>query len=277
MRYTWVNGKYLDDSQACLHVSDLSIQRGYGVFDFFRLRNKEPFLLSHYLDRFVSSAQELNLMLPMDKQKLSKVIHEFIEKNQLENHGIKLILTGGYSEDGYIPLEPNLIIRAHTIAPPSQEKYQEGYKVMTNEYQRGTPESKTIDYRHGISLIPTIKERGLDDVLYYYEGIISEFPRSNFFMVDQQDRIITPARNILGGITRQVLLQVAGEHYSVEIRDILTDEILIAKEAFLTSTTKLVMPVCEIDDHPIGNGLPGPITQHLAQLIQDLPKDFDLV
>ena len=276
MRYTWINGKYIEDQKACIHVSDLAIQRGYGVFDFFRLREKIPFLLSHYLDRFWQSAKELHLKPPVSKNELTLIIHEFIEKNQLRNHGIKMILTGGYAEDGYIPLEPNLIIRAYNITMPTAEKYQAGYRVMTNEYQRGTPESKSIDYRHGISLIPELRERGLDDVLYFSEGVISEFPRSNFFMVDQQDRIITPKGNILNGITRRVLLQVAREHYVVETRDVLVDELLIAQEAFLTSTTRLVMPVCEIDNHKIGKGVPGPITKHLTQLMQELPMDFVL-
>jgi branched-subunit amino acid aminotransferase/4-amino-4-deoxychorismate lyase len=277
MKYTWISGKYIEDQQACIHVSDLAIQRGYGVFDFFRLREKTPFLLSHYLDRFWHSAKELHLKPPVSKKELSLIIHEFIEKNQLENHGIKMILTGGYAQDGYIPMEPNMIIRAYAITMPTPEKYQVGYRVMTNEYQRGTPESKSIDYRHGISLIPRLKERRLDDVLYVSGGIISEFPRSNFFMVDQQDRIVTPKRNILNGITRRVLLQIAREHYVVETRDVLVDELLIAKEAFLTSTTRLVMPVCEIDNHKIGNGIPGQVTKHLTQLMQDLPTDFELI
>ncbi len=95
-------------------------------------------------------------------------------------------------------------------------------------------------------------------------------------MVDQQDRIVTPNRNILNGITRRVLLQVAREHYTVEVRDVLVDELLIAKEAFLTSTTRLVMPVCEVDNNPIGKGVPGQVTKHLSKLMEELPLDFEL-
>lgn len=141
MNFTWINGEYIASSTASLKVTDLAIQRGYGVFDFFRLRqpntnpisntSKErpmapvpckPFLLAHYLDRFYNSAQGLNLEVPLDRNELTQVIYQFIERNQLTDHGIKIILTGGYGEDYYTPLEPNLIIQAHQIKLPPLEK-----------------------------------------------------------------------------------------------------------------------------------------------------------
>jgi branched-subunit amino acid aminotransferase/4-amino-4-deoxychorismate lyase len=276
MNLTWINGTFVEDKNACLHVSDLAIQRGYGVFDFFRCKQKKPFLLSCYLKRFYNSAQGLNLEVPLEQDEMIPLIYEFIARNQLVDQGIKLILTGGYSEDSYTPTKSNLIIRGHRIKAPTAEQYQKGFRVIINEYQRGTPGCKSIDYRHGISLLPILQERRLDDVLYHFNGVISELPRSNFFIIDQSDRIITPGRNILEGITRSVLLHVAKAYYDVEIRDVFVDELLIAKEAFLTSTTKLVMPICEIDGRPVGDGIPGPITRHLSELMEQLPADFEL-
>ncbi|GJM27647.1 MAG: branched chain amino acid aminotransferase [Cyclobacteriaceae bacterium] len=276
MSFTWINGIYKKDSEASLHISDLAIQRGYGVFDFFRVRQKRPFLIGHYLDRFFNSAERLNLTVPMSKSSLLAVIHEFIEKNELTDYGIKMILTGGYSDDSYTPAKPNLIIRGHQITPPAPKKYQQGIRIMTNEHQRGTPECKSLDYRQGITLLPQLQKKELDDVLYYFENKITEFPRSNFFMVDQKNRVITPARHILEGITRNVLITVAANHYSVEERDIFLDELPNAREAFLTSTTKLVMPICEIDGSKVGSGVPGPITKHLSALMNQLPSDYHL-
>ncbi len=290
MNLTWVNGKYLEDEKACLHVSDLAIQRGYGVFDFFAVTRPvpfflktadsqpgkpgKPFLLSSYLDRFFHSARGLNLEVPVSREELNRIIDEFIVKNNLKKHGIKLTLTGGYSEDGYQPVAPNMIIRAHELKIPTKEKYQQGFRVMTHEYQRSTPGYKSLDYRHAIALIPTLKERGLDDVLYCYHGIITEFPRSNFFMVDQNDRIVTPASHILEGITRKAVLRVARDHFEVQERDVFVDELINAKETFLTSSTKSIMPVTQIDGHNIGDG-PGKITRKLSELLFELADDFE--
>ena len=276
MTYTWINGNYLESSQATLKVGDLAIQRGYGAFDFFRLRQGIPFLLPSYLDRFFNSVAGLNLEVPLNKAELTAVIQEFIDKNQLVDEGVKMILTGGYTPDSYTPLEPNLLISAHKITFPAPEKYAQGFKVMTHEYQRESPAAKSINYLQGIQLIPVLKVRGLDDVLYHLGGVVTEFPRSNIFMVDQQHQLATPANNVLAGITRKTLLHLAKEHYSPTLRDITLSELKLAKEVFLTSTTKGIVPVCEIDGFPIGDGIPGVVTQHLAQLLGDLAVDFSL-
>jgi len=298
MTYTWINGNYVESAQASLGVGDLAIQRGYGVFDFFSLRRPKPslsaevhsqgpmatarcrqgipFLLPWYLERFFHSAQALNLEVPLRKSELKAVIQEFIDKNQLVDEGIRMILTGGYSSDSYTPLEPNLVISAHKINFPAKEKYEQGFKVMTHEYQRESPAAKSINYLQGIQLIPVLKARGLDDVLYHWGGVVTEFPRSNIFMVDQQHQLVTPVKNVLLGITKKTVLYLAKEHYSPTLRDITVSELKQAKEVFLTSTTKGIVPVCEIDGHPVGDGVPGVVTKHLAQLLGDLAVDFSM-
>ncbi len=230
--------------------------------------------MPQYLDRFFNSAAELHLTVPLNKPELTLVIQEFIDKNQLVDEGIRMILTGGYSPDSYTPLEPNLVISAHKITFPAQEKYQQGFKVMTHEYQRESPVAKTINYLQGIQLVPVLKAKGLDDVLYHWGGVVTEFPRSNIFMVDQQGQLVTPATNVLAGITRKTILHLAKEHYSPTLRDITVSELKQAKEVFLTSTTKGIVPVCAIDGHPVAEGVPGVVTQHLAQLLGDLAVDF---
>jgi branched-subunit amino acid aminotransferase/4-amino-4-deoxychorismate lyase len=277
LKYTWINGNYVESAEASLGVGDLAIQRGYGIFDFFRCRQGVPFLLHWYLDRFFNSAKALNLAVPLSKAGLTVVIQEFIDKNQLVDEGVRMLLTGGYAADSYTPLEPNLVISAHKINFPAKEKYAQGFKVMTHEYQRESPTAKTINYLQGIQLVPVLKVRGLDDVLYHRGGVITEFPRSNIFIVDQQDQLVTPAKNVLAGITRKTVLYLAKVHYSPTLRDITLPELQNSKEVFLTSTTKGIVPVCEIDGQSVGSGSPGTVTQHLAQLLGDLAVDFSLV
>jgi D-alanine transaminase/branched-chain amino acid aminotransferase len=100
-----------------------------------------------------------------------------------------------------------------------------------------------------IWLQPVIKQNGADDVLYYQEGIISECPRSNFFIVTKDDTIVTASKNILKGVMRNKLIEIAKTGFDVEERDVTIKEIKSAKEAFITSTTKTILPVREIDGH----------------------------
>ncbi len=124
-------------------------------------------------------------------------------------------------------------------------------------------------------LHPWVMERGADDVLYHQNGIVSECPRSNFFIVTNEKKLVTPSRNILKGITRKILLTLAiSNGMVVEERDLSMKEISNATEAFITSSTKRLIPVREIDDvfsKPLNDG---GITNQLYDLFLKKEKEI---
>ena len=94
-----------------------------------------------------------------------------------------------------------------------------------------------------------MKTKGAHDILYYQEASISECPRSNIFMVSPQNKLVTPENHMLKGITRKNILQIAvnlGLEY--ECRNIPLEELKLAKEVFISSSTKRILPVGQIDD-----------------------------
>jgi D-alanine transaminase/branched-chain amino acid aminotransferase len=126
----------------------------------------------------------------------------------------------------------------------------------------------------GIYKLPEVQEKGATDLLYHWNGKISELTRSNFFIVDQYDKIVTPSEGILKGINRKHVLELVGNHFEVEERDLFMDELNTAKEAFITGTTKKVMPVVQIDDLVIGDGKPGEITRKLQKLYHEYMDSY---
>ncbi|PVY42293.1 aminotransferase class IV [Pontibacter virosus] len=263
-------GQIVPLSEARLHISDLSVQRGYGVFDFVKVQQGYPLFLDDYLDRFYQSAQLMHLEVPLSRDELKQVIAELLDRNQLPEAGMKMILTGGYSEDGFTPMNPNLLITQLPLTLPSAEKVAKGIPIMTHDYVREVPEVKTINYSMGIRLLQEQKAVGAEEVLYAKNGIVSEFPRCNFFIVKHDDTVVTPAKNILKGITRKNVLTLAGRRYKTEVRDIRLEEVLQARECFLTSTTKRVLPIVRVDDVLIGTGKPGDVSLQLLQDLKDL-------
>ena len=265
-------GQIVPLSEARLHISDLSVQRGYGVFDFVKVQQGFPLFLDDYLDRFYQSAQLMHLEVPLSREELKQVIADLIDRNQLPEAGMKMMLTGGYSEDGFTPMNPNLLITQLPLTLPSAEKVAKGIPIMTHDYVREVPEVKTINYSMGIRLLQEQKASGSEEVLYAKNGIVSEFPRCNFFLVTHDDTLVTPAKNILKGITRKNVLALAGKRYKTEVRDIRLEEVLQAKECFLTSTTKRVLPIVRVDDVLIGTGKPGNVSLQLLQDLIDLEE-----
>ena len=99
--YSFFEGQFLESNEVKVHASDLALQRGYGIFDFFRLQSGKPVFIDDYLNRFFKSAEWLRLAVPYSKDEIRNICLELIQKNGLEQAGVKLLLTGGYTDDGY--------------------------------------------------------------------------------------------------------------------------------------------------------------------------------
>ena len=258
---------------ASLHPLDIGLIRGYAIFDFFRTVNFKPLFLGAYLDRFINSARNTCLPLDFDKGELENIILELIEKNELAQGGIRMLLTGGVSDNAFSPTHGSLFIFCEDLKMPADEKYAQGVKLLSEEYVRPLSGIKTTNYTLPVWLSAGWKDQAAEDVIYHFNGVISESSRSNIFMV-KNGEVATPKTNILLGVTRKQVLSLADQ---AQERDISLTEILNADEVFMTSTTKRILPVTQIDGTLIKDGKPGPITQHLMDKFKKLEKDQQAV
>lgn len=265
-RYISVNGEIMQANSLCIPASDLAIQRGYGIFDFLVTINGKPIFFEDHINRFYLSAEAMHLPVLLNKLSLIEAIEQLMQENSILNSGIRITLTGGDSPDGYSIGNPNLIISQSPFNFPKQV-FENGLKLITHEHQRQLPTIKTIDYLKAIYLQPTIKAAGADDVLYFFNGKVTECPRANFFIVTKLNEVLTPKDNILHGVTRKHILNLKG--YTIKEANISLEMLASAREAFISSSTKNILPVTTINRNAIGDGKPGPITRNLyEQLIQ---------
>lgn len=264
-KYGFLNDSIIPDEELVIHYTDLSIQRGIGIFDFLAIEEFEPLYIEDHLDRFTRSAKEMRLSLNYSREELRMIIHDLVRRNVLSHGGIRMTLTGGYSADGYNIQQPNLIISTHQFQLPSNELFESGIKLMTWEHQRQMPHVKTTDYLMAVWLQPILKEKSADDILYTNNGLITECPRANIFIVTQENKLVTPANNILHGVIRKQVIELAN-NLEVEQRDISITELHAVREVFITSTTKRILPVARVDQHSYST--PGEITIQLYQKLQ---------
>jgi branched-chain amino acid aminotransferase len=268
---SYINGAFISVEQASLPINDLGIQRGYGVFDFLRVNGNDPLFIDDHLDRFYFSAEVMRLNIKQERGEIKSIIQQLINTNNLNHSGVRLILTGGASDDGYKINEPRLSIIQQSLKPPPDKLPETGIRLVSNEYQRQLPHVKTTDYLMAIWLQPWMKENNADDILYYYNGLITECPRSNFFMITKENILVTPKEKILHGITRKKIISLAKKlGIKTEERDIQLNEIPEIKEAFITSSTKRMLPVSKIDDYKLDDlytsGIMQTIWQELIKL-----------
>ena len=237
----YLNGKFLAAGETVVPVSDLGLQRGWGVFDYCRTYNGKPFRLEDHLNRFYLSASAAALKVGERKPKLKGIILKLLIKNrQLFSKcevGIKMILTAGASIDGVTPNGgPTLCIMAHPLIAYPEAIYQKGASLAVCRDGRTYPEVKTTNYFTAMVAIKNAKKKGFDDILYVGSGgEVLESSRSNFFAFFG-DKLVTAKEGVLGGVTRKIVMEIAKEHFIVEQRELFFKEIAKASEAYITSS-----------------------------------------
>lgn len=260
----FMNEEFLPVEKIKISVLDLSLQRGYAVFDFLKLKNLSNPWSDWYLDRLTKSCSLGGIDLPCDSHQILINAKELLRKNGSSNGYVKIIVTGGTSTSGFIPNgRPSTIILGLPISPKNQELYSKGAALLTCNYQRDIPQIKSTNYMNSLRFMGNNEQ--YIDLLYYKNDIITETSRSNIFIVKDHE-IFTPKSNILEGITRKRVLESAP--YKILRSSVTLKQAFAADEIFITSTTKGVMPVTKIDEQTVGEGKVGPITRQISKVIE---------
>lgn len=252
-------------TQDALHVNplDLGFLRGYGVFDFTPVYEGIPFRLDDHLIRLQYSAQQVGLTLPYSLEEIEEITLQLCEQNPDLSGGYRYILTAGpYLSDTLVDVnQPSLYILAEKRHAPLP--YDQGIKVVTTRVLRTLAHVKTLQYLPAVLGMKRAKERGFDDAIYLNEREeLLEGMTSNLFFVKGGCFYTDDSNQIIKGVTRASLLQLINQ---IEFRPITLSELPFVEEAFLTSSTKDLLPITQIDDQWIGKGKPGPLTEKLRK------------
>jgi len=264
-QYCFLNGKILPIEEAKISPIDIGLLRGYGIYDGLAAFGGKPFRFMDHWNRFVSGAHILNLNIPITEEKAEKVIVELLEKNgHMERANIRMILTGGETLGGieYDFENPTFYILTEKWDSLPEDYYKNGAKLITYNHKRELPEYKTTNYIRATVLQNFRKEEKAVEILYVYDGEVLECATSNIFLV-KNNTLITPSENILKGITRKVVLELADGKYKIEERSVGEEELKTADEIFITSSFKDIIPVVKVDDFEIAGGEVGGVTKDL--------------
>lgn len=257
--------------QAVIPFNDLGLLRGYGIFDFFPIKDGLPQFYKHYFDRFYSSAEQMSLKVPVSRKTLLDRVVALVEANEMPDSFIKLVLTGGFAEDGYTPTTSNLFIIQHPMIGMNATAYAQGIKLLLQKYLKDLPHVKSLNYANALRQRSDIQAAGALDILYHDGRQVLETSRANFFVVDEHQDILTAKDGVLQGITRGQIIKLAREQgYSVHECPLTLDMITSASECFITSTTKGALPVVDVGGYLIGTGNPGPVSQLLQEKFKAL-------
>src|SRR2546421_10283426 len=180
----YINGTWVHPHEATLSINDVAVLRGYSAFEALRTYNHRPFHLDQHLNRLYRSAELIELQIPWSRQQIRDIVHELISRNTYKNASIRLLVTGGETEDSILPVgKPTLAVLITPLGERDMQRFARGYKLITTSLQRIAPEAKTTSYLAAIRALKEAKRRHAADALFVNEqGHVLEATRSNFFI-----------------------------------------------------------------------------------------------
>jgi len=275
-----VNGVICDSKEATISVFDHGFLYGAGVYETLRTYNHKPFLFERHMTRLRSSGDMIDLALPLSNRECFERIRQTMDAvEDLDEAYIRLLLTRGVGELSYDPakcLTPSLVIIVKPHVNIQAGLLTNGVNVALTSIIRNHPASVNPRIKsnnllnNALAMQEALKQDAYEGLMRNYKGDLVECSQSNFFLV-QNTVALTPAVSdgLLEGITRNFIFEV-GEELGIPVREsVLRDaDLTTADEAFLTSTTREVIPIIKVGPTTIGNGRPGPITKRLLEGLQ---------
>jgi branched-chain amino acid aminotransferase len=281
----WLNGEFVAWEDAKVHVLTHAMHYGTSVFEGIRAYETERgtaiFRHKEHLDRLEASAKLYYMDLPWSKDQMREVTHELIVRNGFKSCYIRPLVWRGHGPMGLNPLDNPVeaMIAVWVWAPYLGEQgKRNGVRGRVSSYRRISPESLIPHAKAGgqylnsvLAKIESLKSGYEEAILLDDKGNLCEGSGENLFVV-KGGAIHTPPQSasILDGINRKSCIQVARDlGYEVVERDLARAELALADEVFLTGTACELTPLREIDDLPIGDGQPGPITREIQAAFDD--------
>jgi len=281
-RIAYVNGAYVPQADAMVHIEDRGYQFADGVYEVCEIRHGLIVDLTRHLDRLDRSLSELRIEWPMSRTALSLVIRQVVARNRVRNGMFYLQVTRGVARRDHVfpkpGTRPSLVITAKSTNPAViASKNANGLKAITvldNRWDR--VDIKTVGLLPNVLARQQAKEQGAQEAIYVdAEGIVKEGAATNVWIVAKDGALVTrPAEHgILRGITRTSLMDVAAR-LGVSVREeyFTAEEMKNAREVFITAATSICFPIVQIDERVIGNGHPGEMSQKIRDAFFDIAE-----
>ncbi|MCZ6872783.1 MAG: aminotransferase class IV [bacterium] len=287
-RVVYLNGEMIPDSQAKVSIHDLGFLMGDAVFDTTRTFGRQIFKLDDHLDRFYQSLKYMRLDPGLTKGDMAQLTMQVLEANlpmlqDDSDYWVTQRVTRGervYGGVGAGDLKPTVLIECQPLPFAARAPYyRDGLPVVVPSVRRTPPASmspraKVHNYINLLQGELEVKAQNPDAwaILLDINGNIAEGMGSNFFIV-KDGVVITPkGQYVLGGISRETVLQLAAElRIEATEADIDLFDAYTADEAFVTSTSFCICPVVSVNGSTIGEGqIPAPVTGRLLQAYSEL-------
>lgn len=275
MAKVYLNGSYVDAADAKVPVTDRGLLFGDSVYEVIPAFAGAPFRAAEHLARLQRSLDAILIDNPLSRDQWMEVLLTLSGDYPGQDLGIYLQVTrGAYHKRAHkLPAqaEPTVIAFANPLPPRDPRIALEGISVVTLQDQRWLHcDLKTTNLLPNVLALAEANQAGADDAILLREGQAIEGTASNLFVL-LDGLLITPpdSTHLLPGITRDLVLELAQQHGIAHARATIAEpELRHASEIWLTSSTREIAPVVQLDGKPVDDGRPGPAWRQMDGLYQ---------
>lgn len=278
-RIVYVNGEYLSEEDAKISVFDRGFLFADGVYEVSAVIGGKLVDNDAHLTRLARSMNELKMTPPASGEEITAIMEEMVKRNDIDEGLVYLQVTRGAADrDFAMPKDatPSLVMFTQKKSLTQNPAADKGISVITvPDIRWKRRDIKTVALLPASMAKQAALDAGAGDAWFVEDGVVNEGSSNNAFIVTEDGKIITRhlGNEILHGITRKAVMELAKrENLEIEERPFTPEEAYDAREAFSTSASAFVMPVIKIDDHTLGNGVPGPVTDKLRKLYIEMAK-----
>jgi len=273
MTTAYVNGHFVPMESAMVHIEDRGFQFADGVYEVVACFNGHFLDMQPHLERLEQSCSAIDITLPCSLQRLEELVQETWSRNPFADAMVYIQVTRGVAPRAHLApdnLIPTLVITSGELPRPSEAKLANGARAITlADFRWKHCEIKSIALLASVMGKQEANRRHADEAFWLdADGHVLEGCSTNIFAVINGALVTHPLdHQVLGGITRKMLIRIADEAgIEVQERPWKLGEAGLT-ETMLTSTTNAVLPVCMMNDAPVGSGKPGPNTSKLRGLM----------
>lgn len=279
MNIVYLNGEFLPRAEAKISVMDRAFLFADGIYEVIPIYQGKLFRLSEHLKRLAYSLGEIRLASPHTDAEWEQLFNQLIQRNGGGNISLYLQITRGCApiRDHAFPktaVEPTVFMMVSPMAAPysTDLNREQGIKaVCLADIRWLRCDIKSVSLLPNALLRQQALDQGVDEAILIRDGNVTEGAASNIFIV-KDNALITPPRNqfILGGITRDLIIELAQAHQldCVE-KNITQAELMTADEVWMTSSTKEIAPITQVDGKAIGTGKVGNVWRTVAGWYND--------
>ncbi|HWV91419.1 MAG TPA: D-amino acid aminotransferase [Burkholderiales bacterium] len=274
----FLNGKLLPIEQASVSMLDRGFIFGDGVYELVPVYSRVPFRLDEHLTRLERSLGEAKIRNPYTRAQWRSNIYQVIDAQTFDDQGVYFQVTRGVAKrDHAFPksLEPTVFMMSNPLVSPPQAQVDKGGAAVSATDNRWLRcDIKSISLIGNCLLRQMSAEAGAVETILFRDGKLTEASASNVFIVKRGVIHSPPKSNlILPGITYDVVSELArANNLPIEFRDVAEAEVRAADEIWVTSSSKEVLAIVELDGKPVGDGRPGPVFRRMHQLYQEFKQ-----